>query len=481
MGGRVANRMPPARAHTFGPLSESFRVLLSSNHLPESTSPHSSPRFFMRSYLLAAGLLVVAAVNLPHAPASDAVPAWASNRDERLPAARAAHLARLGAPGWNDAGFRGKGVKVLVLDTGFRGYRDHLGKSLPAKVTARSARKDGNLEAKDSQHGILVAEVVHAVAPDAELLLANWEPDDPESFLDAVKWAREQGARVITCSVVMPSWSDGEGNGPVHRRLRELLGDGTGSGDPLFFSCAGNTAQRHWSGTFTPGPAGYHRWSGEVTLNPVSPWGDDRVSLELCWSDPKARYGLEVIDPATGQPAEGVTYREQVDPPAATAKFVPRSGKSYALRVRQEKGTPGKFHLNSLAAYLGEVRLAGSIPFPGDGPEVITVGAVDLDGKRASFSACGPNSPRPKPDVVAPIPFGTYIRSQPFGGTSCATPQAAAAAALCLSRNPEWEAARVRSYLASWARDLGPAGHDCETGNGLVRLPGLAPPPRAVR
>ena len=83
--------------------------------------------------------------------------------------------------------------------------------------------------------------------------------------------------------------------------------------------------------------------------------------------------------------------------------------------------------------------------------------------------------------MVAPIPFGTYIRSQPFSGTSCATPQAAAAAALCWSRNPGWDAARVRSYLTAWARDLGPAGYDCETGYGLVRLPGLAPPPRAGR
>jgi subtilisin family serine protease len=434
----------------------------------------------MRSYLLAVGLLA-AAVHAPESPAGDGLPAWASNRDERLPQERAAHLARLGAPDWADAGFRGKGVKVLVLDTGFRGYRDHLGKSLPAKVTARSARKDGNLEFKDSQHGILVAEVVHAIAPDAELLLANWDTDDPETFLDAVKWARGQGVRVITCSVVMPSWSDGEGNGPVHKRLRELLGDGTKPGDPLFFSCAGNTARRHWSGTFDAGRDGFHRWSEKVTLNPVSPWYDDRVALDLCWSDPEVRYRLEVVDPETGEPAEGVTYREQADPPASVARFVPKSGRSYAVRVRQEKGKPGKFHLNSLQAYLGEVRLAGSIPFPGDGPEVITVGAVDRDLKRASFSACGPNSPRPKPDVVAPIPFGTYIRSQPFSGTSCATPQAAAAAALCLSRNPEWDAARIRSYLTSWARDLGPAGHDCETGNGVIRLPGLAPTPRAVR
>jgi subtilisin family serine protease len=425
-------------------------------------------------------LIILGALFAPAVGSASDVPDWARNRDEHLPVERSAHLAVLGAPDWNAAGFRGQGVKVLVLDTGFRGYRAHLGKSLPQKVTVRSARKDGNLEFKDSEHGILVAEVVHAIAPDADLLLANWNTDEPETFLDAVKWARDQGVRVITCSVVMPSWSDGEGHGPVHGRLCELLGDGTKPGDPLFFSCAGNTARRHWSGTFSPGADGFHRWAEGVALNAVSPWYDDRVALDLCWSDPAVRYQLEVVDAATNKPADGVTYRAQADPPAAVARFVPKSGTFYAVHVRQEKGKPGTFHLNALAAHLAETRLAGSIPFPGDGPEVVTVGAVTQTLERASFSACGPNSPRPKPDLVAPIPFGTYIRPQPFSGTSCATPQAAAAAAVCLSRNPEWTAARVRGYLSGWARDLGPVGHDYETGYGLVRLPALAPAPRPV-
>src|SRR5436190_636996 len=94
-----------------------------------------------------------------------------------------------------------------------------LGFTLPFGMSSRSS-------ARDSQHGILCAEVVHALAPDAELLLANWEPDSPERFLDAVRWARQQGARVVTCSVIMPSWSDGEGGGPVHDALTKILGAG---------------------------------------------------------------------------------------------------------------------------------------------------------------------------------------------------------------------------------------------------------------
>src|SRR5688572_25871209 len=84
---------------------------------------------------------------------------------------RLRHFHAMGLPQWHLSGYRGRGVKVAILDSGWRGYRQHLTAALPAKVTARSFRKDGNLESKDSQHGILCAEVVHAIAPEAELLL----------------------------------------------------------------------------------------------------------------------------------------------------------------------------------------------------------------------------------------------------------------------------------------------------------------------
>src|SRR6266496_3008169 len=123
------------------------------------------------------------------------------------------HLLRLGIPSWHDYAYRGQGMKVAILDSGFRGYRSFLGKELPAKVQARSFRRDGNLEARSSQHGILCADVVHTLAPDADLLFANWEPNQPATFLEAVRWARTQGAQVISCSCIMPDWSDGEGGG----------------------------------------------------------------------------------------------------------------------------------------------------------------------------------------------------------------------------------------------------------------------------
>src|SRR5947207_13921537 len=120
----------------------------------------------MRTQILAFTLVLTSSFC---APAGDSIPAWAQNRDERLPQKRADHLGFLGARAWHEAGLRGRGVKVAVLDSGFRGYRDQIGKSLPAGLVAHSARKDANVEAKESQHGSLLGEVVHALAPDAHV------------------------------------------------------------------------------------------------------------------------------------------------------------------------------------------------------------------------------------------------------------------------------------------------------------------------
>src|SRR5438874_2788994 len=64
-------------------------------------------------------------------------------------AQRAQHLASLGVDAWHKAGTRGQGVKIAVLDSGFRGYKTFLGKALPKKITVQSFRADGNLEAKN--------------------------------------------------------------------------------------------------------------------------------------------------------------------------------------------------------------------------------------------------------------------------------------------------------------------------------------------
>jgi hypothetical protein len=368
----------------------------------------------------------------------------------------------------------GQGIKVAILDSGWRGYHSFLGKALPDQVRVRSFRADGNLEARDSQHGILCAEVIHALAPKAELLLANWEPDQPRTFLEAVRWARKEGARVVSCSCIMPNWSDGDGGGVVHEELAKIIGAGQDRDDVLFCGCAGNTARRHWYGKFQPDAAGFHQWQPGERENVLRPWGDERVTVEL-YSRPGAAYEIAIIDRETKAEVTRAVSRSLDGRCTAAARFSPRDGHSYQAQVRLTAGSAGMFHLVALHSELASSTSEGSICFPGDGRFVVAVGAVGQDSQRCSYSACGPNSSRPKPDLVAPVPFVSQWRSRPFSGTSAATPQASAVAALLWSRYPTWTADRVRSLLQTSARDLGPVGHDQEFGFGLVRLPEFNP------
>lgn len=393
---------------------------------------------------------------------------------------RTQQFAVLGADRWHDAGYRGRGVKIALLDSGFRGYREQLGKALPAKVQTRSFRRDGDLESKDSQHGILCAETLHALAPDAELLFANWEANRPDQFLQAVEWAKQQGARIISCSVIMPSWSDGEGGGPVHESLTRLVGNGARPDDLLIFACAGNTARRHWSGPFHPNLNGLHEWKTGSIANAIRPWGRDRVSVEVCWQ-PGCTYQVEVVDTTTKTEVGRSSGNPRDNRGCAVVRFQPQAGHNYQTRLRLLQGRGTSFHLVVLGGDLETATARGSIPFPADGPEVLAVGAVNGEDKRFSYSSCGPNSCVPKPDFMAPVPFPSLWRPRAFAGTSAAAPQAAGLAALCWSSHPEWTAAQVRDILRKSSHDLGPVGHDNETGYGRIGLPDPPPRPRLKR
>ncbi len=256
---------------------------------------------------------------------------------------RAECLAALGVDRWHQQGFRGQGCTVAVLDSGFRGYRDFLGKGLPASVVTQTFRKDGNIEARDSQHGVLCAEVIHALAPDAKLLLASWEPDDPTSFLEAVRWAKVNGARILSCSLIMPNWSDGEGGGQVHEALATLARPRPIGRRSALFREPGNTALRHWLGPFNPDSLGRHQWGPGRTVNLLRPWGTDRVAVEM-YGPTKADCELQVCDAATGTLVGKMAF--QADAVAhwgqAVVRFDPLPGHDYLVRLQCAPGAEAK-------------------------------------------------------------------------------------------------------------------------------------------
>lgn len=376
------------------------------------------------------------------------------------------HLKHLGVDRFHAQGIDGCGMTVAVLDTGFVGYKSHLGGLLPRNVTARSFRADRDLEAKGSLHGLTCAEIVHTLVPGARILLANWEPDSPRHFLEAVQWAKGQGANVISCSVVMPGWSDGRGGGEVHRKLKEILGHPDDAGTPLFFAAVGNFAERHLALPFRDDGAGFHRWPTPSHDLRLSPWGSGPVCVELTYP-PRVEYRLEILDGSGravgarfGPVAEGMRGH--------SVRFFPSGMETYSVRVEKLRGDAEEsFRLIALGAALTHAESRGSVSFPGDGEEVVGVGAIDEHLKRVAYSGCG--FEKEKPNCVAMVPFPT--RMQPaFGGTSAAAPQAAALAALMWSVEPRATPKRIRERLLNACEDVGTPGADRETGHGLIRV-----------
>lgn len=98
---------------------------------------------------------------------------------------------------------------------------------------------------------------------------------------------------------------------------------------------------------------------------------------------------------------------------------------------------------------------------PADALNVITIGAVDLNGNIARFSSRGPTADgRTKPELVAPGQAVTVARATggyvSGDGTSFATPLAAAMVALLLQANPMFTPADVMETLKSSAFAKGP-------------------------
>jgi hypothetical protein len=421
-----------------------------------------------------AGVALLAGASKGDEPAQGQTSAAASRSPLE---ARGALLGELGVTRWHQQGWRGQGVKVAILDSGFRGYRAALGKCLPARVTAKSFRDDGDLEALDSQHGILCAEVLHTLAPDAEILLANWEPDVPDSFVRALAWAKSEGARVATCSVIMPNWSDGAGGGRTHASLRSIVGEGSQPRDLVMTAAAGNLAHRHWTGPLTPNAAGRHQWSAGQHLNAILPWGTERIAVEL-YGALTSRCRLQVFERESGRLVQEAELQPEIVEGRSwgqtAVRFEPAPRREYTVGIQildREPPANQNLHLAVLGGTLVRATEAGSIPFPGDGENVLTIGCIDESRQRLPYSSCGPNSRRPKPDFVAQVPFPCRLRERPFTGTSAAAPQGAGLAALFLSRDPSMTPERVREALRTAAVDLLQPGHDGETGYGLLRLP----------
>ena len=380
-------------------------------------------------------------------------------------------MAVIGADAWHQAGFTGAGLCIGVLDLGFAGYQDLLGVELPDSVTAATFGWYDDEEI----HGTACAEIIHEVAPGAELTFA-WYGGSDAAMGEAVDWLVDQGVDIISHSaggLVGPR----DGSEWDAQLVDDLAAQGI-----LWVNSAGNEALSHYRGIFTdedgdgthefaPGEemlALYNEGYVEIALSWEDDWGQATQDYELFLYDAAGNELAASQDAQSGQvgqePVEWIEYETGGETVYAivTACAV---GRAVTLDI---------FVNGADVAYPSPDR---SVCPPGDAMGSLTVGAVNWwNDVLADYSSQGPTADgRLKPEISAPTGIsGATYGAEEFHGTSASCPHIAGAAALVWQAHPEFTRQEVVDFLLAHVLDLGPAGPD--TGYGYGRLQLSAPP-----
>ena len=419
----------------------------------------------------------------------------------------------MNAPAWHAAGMNGQGARVGIIDGGFLGYPGLLGIELPATVTVKNfvagevdAQVDGS-----TNHGTSVAEIVHDVAPSAELFFAKTSTVTEVAL--AAAWLADVAAvDVISTSIGYTAISPGDGTGPLAETVASARAKGV-----IWVAAAGNLRRRHWGGLtdstfpYEPEPCGgafklnslFNEFTGNHLLLPPglflpgalrwSDWDDVDQDFDLSFArwrieDPDPEWeviyspgGIENIADELQDGSPGQTPRELL-----WGETYGTVSTYYAWRVSRNTGTEQvKVDLFSdhaeLACYQ-PVQSLGDLP---DAPAAVTVAALEtLTLNQSRSSSEGPtNGPGgaeagglPKPDLAFVEPVST-ASSAPgvFDGTSAAAPQVAGAAALLTGFYTLLDADAVEQRLKDLAIDVGAAGFDTQTGYGRLDMGTTSP------
>ena len=121
-------------------------------------------------------------------------------------------------------------------------------------------------------HGTACAEIVHDMAPDAELYLVNFNTDTEQH--QAVSWLIGQGVDIISYSIGWTNAGDGKGTGPITYDVERAANAGI-----TWCSAAGNDARVHWEGTFSDSNGnGFHNFPDNDEFLEVTLPADETVS-----------------------------------------------------------------------------------------------------------------------------------------------------------------------------------------------------------
>ena len=380
-------------------------------------------------------------------------------------------VALTGASDMQSLGQTGAGLKIGVIDLQFSNYLNSINTGeLPANTVFTDYTGTGS---GGGNHGTNVAEIVHDMAPGAQLYLARIGTET--QLQSAVNDMITEGVKVINHSVAWFGAAFYDGTGPLCDITKSAENAGI-----LWVNAAGNYRNNHYLSTFTDTDGDLrHEFASGRNYNTMTLNQYQSVTLVLSWDaypstatdyDLYLYYGIPdsggtVVASSTDNQSQGFSPYEQVDYVATT------SGTYYIVLTKKNAATANlPLSLFSWGPSLGTKTTPSSLAQPADCASVLATGATDLSDAPEGFSSEGPTTDgRAKPEISAPDRVITSLSSG-FAGTSAASPHAAGAAALVMAAHPGDPLTQVRNELAGTAEDVSTPGFDYRTGFGRISL-----------
>jgi hypothetical protein len=381
----------------------------------------------------------------------------------------------------------GEGIKIAVIDVGFRGLQTAID-SLWAPASFDSISFSSTALVQGSAHGTAVLQTIYDHAPNAEYVL--YKASSVAQCIQAINDAVDvQNVDIINMSLGYRglSWTDDDNN------LCVATNNAADNGVLVFVS-AGNRRQLHWKGMFQDNNSnGFHEWAPGVELNTIVLQDSSLFSVNLTWDQSQGTdYNLilfsvtnnQILDMGwnLGTTFESASYFNTTESPETIAVLVWRfSGPAVEFEILCRNDRVGAdLPTDQLAFFVPE----SSITWPAacSGGNVIGVAGVNFDlfnsppgaaGIHTSYSSQGPtNDGRRGVDLTGATRTSVGSGGN-FIGTSCASPNAAGAAAALWSSQPNLDADNIRYLIYRKARlykDWGSAGADPIYGHGGLYL-----------
>lgn len=411
------------------------------------------------------------------------------------------------ASAWHSAGYRGQGVKIGIIDSGFEDFsRLQQGGELPLDVFARCyfegpqppTTRLSDCEV-DGVHGTAVSEAVIDVAPDAQLYIA--QPISDGDLRNAVDWMAEQGVQVINHSLGAVVDGPGDGTSPFSDSPLRTVDAAVAAGI-TWVNAAGNSARMVWYGPFSdPNNNGIHNFAPTDEGNTFEVSEGGRVIAFMRWDDDWGHadcdldLGLFRINRETGNWEDIAVDTMPQDGSEGSYPFA-------GVMVREVSATiHGRVFLGIRKASCADeprwIQLIAWIdddlqhyspghhmgnPEESRNPGFLAVGATHYwdTNTIAIYSSRGPTiDGRTKPEITgvacgrsaAYAPFSTSRGLCWFPGTSQASPHVAGLTALVKHRYSGFSPAELARFMMRSAQERGLAGPDNTWGTALRHFP----------